>query len=33
MCNHQYQFVRNRRALPMARDYMTAAEQRYLTMG
>jgi cyclopropane-fatty-acyl-phospholipid synthase len=33
MCNHQYQFVRNRRALPIARDYMTAAEKRYLAMG
>jgi cyclopropane-fatty-acyl-phospholipid synthase len=33
MCNNQYQFVRNRRALPIARDYMTAAEKRYLTMG
>jgi cyclopropane-fatty-acyl-phospholipid synthase len=33
MCNHQYQFVRNRRALPIARDYITAAEKRYLAMG
>jgi cyclopropane-fatty-acyl-phospholipid synthase len=33
MCNHQYQFVRNRRALPIARDYMTAAEKRFLTIG
>jgi cyclopropane-fatty-acyl-phospholipid synthase len=33
MCNHQYQFVRNRRALPIARDYMTGSEKRYLAMG
>jgi cyclopropane-fatty-acyl-phospholipid synthase len=33
MCNHQYQFVRNRRALPMTRDYMLEAERRYLAMG
>ncbi|MGL5840183.1 MAG: class I SAM-dependent methyltransferase [Sphingorhabdus sp.] len=32
MCNHQYQFVRNRRALPMSRDYMAEAEKRYLAM-
>lgn len=33
MCNHQYQFVRDRRALPLSRDYMLAAEQEYLTLG
>jgi cyclopropane-fatty-acyl-phospholipid synthase len=33
MCNHQYQFARDRRALPMTRDYMTEAERRYLAMG
>jgi cyclopropane-fatty-acyl-phospholipid synthase len=33
MCNHQYQFVRNRRALPMTRDYMAKAEKAYLAKG
>jgi cyclopropane-fatty-acyl-phospholipid synthase len=33
MCNHQYQFVRNRRALPISRDYMTESKKRYLAMG
>ncbi len=33
MCNHQYQFVRNRRALPMARDYMAQAEKDYVAKG
>jgi cyclopropane-fatty-acyl-phospholipid synthase len=33
MCNHQYQFVRNRRALPMARDYVAEAEKAYLKLG
>ena len=29
MCNYQIQYVRDRRALPIVRDYMEAAEQRY----
>ena len=33
MCNHQYQFVRDRRALQLNRDYMTEAERLYLAMG
>ncbi len=33
MCNHQYQFVRHRRAVPITRDYLAAAEQRLLEMG
>ena len=33
MCNHQYQFVRGRRALPLSRDYMLAAERKYLELG
>ncbi|HKC02814.1 MAG TPA: cyclopropane-fatty-acyl-phospholipid synthase family protein [Sphingomicrobium sp.] len=28
-CNYQVQYVRDRRALPIARDYMFEAEQRY----
>ncbi|QIK78528.1 class I SAM-dependent methyltransferase [Sphingomonas piscis] len=28
-CNYQVQYVRNRRALPITRDYMAAAEARY----
>ena len=30
MCNYQIQFVRERRALPLSRDYMLEAERRYL---
>lgn len=33
MCNHQYQFARNRRSLPIARDYIAEAEARYLALG
>jgi cyclopropane-fatty-acyl-phospholipid synthase len=33
MCNHQYQFVRNRRALPITRDYLGVAEQALLKKG
>jgi cyclopropane-fatty-acyl-phospholipid synthase len=33
MCNHQYQFIRNKRALPITRNYMEKAEQEYLKMG
>ena len=33
MCNHQYQFIRNRRALPMHRDYIAKAEKAYLAKG
>ncbi len=33
MCNHQYQFIRNRRALPLTRDYMLEAEAAYLAKG
>ena len=28
-CNYQVQYVRDRRALPITRDYMIEAEQRY----
>jgi len=27
-CNYQVQYVRDRRALPITRDYMAAAEKR-----
>lgn len=33
MCNHQYQFARNRRSLPVTRDYIAEAEARYLALG
>jgi cyclopropane-fatty-acyl-phospholipid synthase len=33
MCNYQVQYVRNRNALPITRDYMLEAEQRYRTLG
>jgi cyclopropane-fatty-acyl-phospholipid synthase len=33
MCNHQYQFVRNRRALPITRDYLGVAEKALLKKG
>ncbi len=29
LCNYQVQYVRDRRALPITRDYMAAAEARY----
>jgi len=29
MCNYQLQYVRNRNALPITRDYMLETEQRY----
>ena len=32
MCNYQLQYVRNRRALPIVRDYMIADEHRYRAM-
>ena len=32
MCNYQLQYVRNRRALPITRDYMIADERKYRTM-
>jgi len=28
-CNYQVQFIRDRHALPITRDYMAEAEQRY----
>lgn len=31
MCNYQIQFTRSRRALPLARDYISAAEARLLS--
>ena len=33
MCNYQLQYVRNRRALPIVRDYMMEDERRYRAMG
>jgi cyclopropane-fatty-acyl-phospholipid synthase len=32
MGNYQIQFARSRHALPLTRDYMAAAEARYLPM-
>ena len=32
-CNYQVQYVRDRRALPITRDYMAEAEQRYRKAG
>ena len=32
-CNYQVQYVRDRSALPITRDYMTEAEQRYRAQG
>jgi cyclopropane-fatty-acyl-phospholipid synthase len=29
MCNYQIQYVRDRRALPITRDYMAEAEAKY----
>ena len=32
MCNYQVQYVRDRRALPITRDYMVEDERRYRAM-
>jgi cyclopropane-fatty-acyl-phospholipid synthase len=32
-CNYQVQYVRDRRALPITRDYMIEAERRYRDLG
>src|SRR4051812_17992446 len=32
-CNYQVQYIRDRRALPITRDYMAQAEQRYRELG
>ena len=32
-CNYQVQYIRDRRALPITRDYMLEAEQRYRKIG
>ena len=32
-CNYQVQYVRDRRALPITRDYMAEAEARYRELG
>jgi cyclopropane-fatty-acyl-phospholipid synthase len=32
-CNYQIQYIRDRRALPITRDYMLEAEQRYRQLG
>jgi len=32
-CNYQVQYIRDRRALPITRDYMLEAEQRYRKLG
>jgi cyclopropane-fatty-acyl-phospholipid synthase len=29
MCNYQIQYIRDRRALPITRDYMAEAEAKY----
>ena len=33
MCNYQLQYVRDRNTLPITRDYMTEAEERYRKLG
>jgi cyclopropane-fatty-acyl-phospholipid synthase len=33
MCNYQVQYIRDRRALPITRDYMAKAESRYRAAG
>jgi cyclopropane-fatty-acyl-phospholipid synthase len=33
MCNYQIQYVRDRTALPIRRDYMAEAEARYRSLG
>jgi len=32
-CNYQVQYVRDRRALPITRDYMIETERRYREIG
>jgi len=32
-CNYQVQYVRDRRALPITRDYMLETERRYREIG
>jgi cyclopropane-fatty-acyl-phospholipid synthase len=32
-CNYQVQYIRDRRALPITRDYMAEAEARYRKIG
>jgi len=32
-CNYQIQYIRDRRAVPLTRDYLAEAEQRYRAMG
>ena len=32
-CNYQVQYVRDRNALPITRDYMLETEQRYRKLG
>jgi cyclopropane-fatty-acyl-phospholipid synthase len=32
-CNYQVQYVRDRRALPITRDYMFETERRYREIG
>ena len=32
-CNYQVQYIRDRRALPITRDYMAEAEARYRKLG
>ena len=33
MCNYQLQYVRDRNTLPITRDYMAEAEERYRKLG
>jgi cyclopropane-fatty-acyl-phospholipid synthase len=33
MCNFQAQYIRDRNALPITRDYMIEAEERYRRLG
>jgi cyclopropane-fatty-acyl-phospholipid synthase len=33
MCNYQLQYVRDRQALPITRDYMGEAEAKYRKLG
>jgi cyclopropane-fatty-acyl-phospholipid synthase len=33
LCNYQVQYIRNRKALPMTRDYMLEVERRYRKLG
>jgi cyclopropane-fatty-acyl-phospholipid synthase len=32
-CNYQVQYIRDRRALPITRDYIAEAEARYRAIG